>query len=61
MKVGDLVEGTSPENNLYHVRGFIVHVFENELTHRPTYWVWLEKLKYHHEFFHNQLKLLSEA
>jgi len=62
MKVGDYVEGSSPGDNIFFERGIIVQVWTNgKPVSIPTYWVWLERKGFHHEFFRNQLKLLSEA
>ena len=63
MKVGDLVEGSSPDDKIFFERGIILQVWRNEKqgVSIPTYWVWLQREGYHHEFFRNQLKLLSEA
>lgn len=61
MKVGDLVECLSLENKILWEKGIILNCYENQKTGDSTYWVWLYESKFRHEFFYEELKLLSEA
>jgi len=61
MKVGDLVECLSLENNILWEKGIILDLYENQKTGESTYWVWLQESNYRHEFFYEDLTLLSEA
>jgi hypothetical protein len=61
MKVGDLVECLSLENKILWEKGIITHCYENKKTGESTYWVWLQESKFRHEFFYEELTLLSEA
>lgn len=61
MKVGDLVECLSLEDNILWEKGIILDCYKNQKTGDSTYWVWLQESKFRHEFFCEDLKLLSEA
>ena len=61
MKVGDLVGCVSLENKILWEKGIILNCYENQKTGESTYWVWLYQSNYRHEFFYEELKLLSEA
>ena len=61
MKVGDLVECLSLEDNILWEKGIILELYENQKTGDSTYWVLLYQLNYRHEFFYEDLRLLSES
>lgn len=61
MKVGDLVECLSLEDNILWEKGIILDLYENQKTGESTYWVWLYQSNYRHEFFCEDLTLLSET